>query len=122
LAPRKLDKSEWRAFCDHLSKALLGSDSEAVNASLSVGEEVAAEWVPLLGFAYDPRSDSFDIALGGLEHRVRKPETLYVDEGPSGIAALEVIDGGGLRHRLRLDRPLKPTVRRRLRTKPAGRH
>jgi hypothetical protein len=122
LASRKLDKSEWRAFCDHLSKALLGSDSEAVNASLSVGEEVAAEWVPLLGFAYDPRSDSFDIALGGLEHRVRKPETLYVDEGPSGIAALEVIDGGGLRHRLRLDRPLKPTVRRRLRTKPAGRH
>ncbi len=83
MASRKLDKSEWRAFCDHLSKALLGSDSEAVNASLSVGEEVAAEWVVLLGVAYDPRSDSFDIALGGLEHRVRKPETLYVDEGPA---------------------------------------
>ena len=117
MASRKLDKSEWRAFCDHLSKALLGSDSEAVNASLSVGEEVAAEWVVLLGVAYDPRSVSFDIALGGLEHRVRKPETLYVDEGPSGIAALEVTDDGGLRQRLRLDRPLKPTVRPRLRTK-----
>ncbi len=61
MASRKLDKSEWRAFCDHLSKALLGSDSEAVNASLSVGEEVAAEWVVLLGVAYDPRSDSFDM-------------------------------------------------------------
>ena len=73
MASRKLDKSEWQAFCDHLSKALLGNDSDAANASLTVGEEVAAEWVPLLGVAFDPRSDSFDIALGGLEHRVRKP-------------------------------------------------
>ena len=117
MASRKLDKSEWQAFCDHLSKALLGNDSDAANASLTVGEEVAAEWVPLLGVAFDPRSDSFDIALGGLEHRVRKPKTLYVDEGPNGVAALEVVDGGGLRHGLRLDRPLNPSVRPRLKVK-----
>jgi hypothetical protein len=117
MASRKLDKSEWQAFCDHLSKALLGNDSDAANASLTVGEEVAAEWVPLLGVAFDPRSDSFNIALGGLEHRVRKPETLYVDEGSSGVVALEVIDGGGVRHGLRFDRPLKPPVTPRLRVK-----
>jgi hypothetical protein len=114
VASRKLDKSEWQTFCDDLSKALPGDDSRAVTASLAVDGEVAAEWVALLGVAYDPRSDSFEIALGGLEHRVRKPETLYVDEGPSGVAALEVIDGGGLRHGLRLDHPLKPAVRPRL--------
>ena len=111
---RKLDKSEWQAFCDDLSKALPVDDLRTVTASLAVDGEVAAEWVALLGVAYDPRRDSFEIAIGGLEHRVRKPETLYVDEGPSGVAALEVIDGGGLRHELRLDRPLKPAVRPRL--------
>ena len=117
MTPRKLDKSEWQAFCDGLSKALRGDGLRAVTASLAVDGQLAAEWVALLGVAYDPRSDSFEIALGGLEHRVRRPETLYVDEGPSGVAALEVIDGGGLRHELRLDRPLKPAVRPRLSSK-----
>ena len=113
MASRKLDKAEWRAFCDDLSKALPGDDLSAVTASLAVDGEVAAEWVALLGVAYDPRRDSFEIALGGLEHRVRNPETLYVDDGPSGVAALEIIDGGGLRHGLRLNYPLKPAVRPR---------
>jgi hypothetical protein len=85
-----------------------------ITAAIAVDGKVAAEWVALLGVAYDPRSDSFEIALGGLEHRVRKPETLYVDEGPRGVAALEVIDGGGLRHGLRLNCPVKPAVRPRL--------
>jgi len=85
--------------------------------SLAVDGEVAAEWVALLGVAYDPRSDSFEIAVNALEHRVQKPRTLYVDEGPNGVAALGVIDRRGLRHELRLDRPLKPPVRPRLRVK-----
>ena len=114
MASRKLEKSEWQAFCDDLSKALPGDDLRAVTASLAVDGEVAAEWLALLGVAYDPRSGSFEIALGGLDHRVRKPETLYVDEGPSGVAGLEVIDPGGRRHGLRLNRPVKPAVRRRL--------
>jgi hypothetical protein len=117
MASRKLDKSEWQAFCDHLSKALLGDDPGSVMVSLAVDGEVAVEWVALRGVAYDPHSDSFEIALGGLEHRVRKPKTLYVDEGPNGVAALEVVDGGGLRHGLRLDRPLNPSVRPRLKVK-----
>jgi hypothetical protein len=114
VASRKLDKAEWQAFCDDLSKALPVDDLRVVTASLAVDGKVAAEWVALLGVAYDPRRDSFEIALGGLEHRVRKPETVYVDEGPSGVAAFEVIDSAGRRHGLRLDRPLKPSVRPRL--------
>src|SRR6266850_2459615 len=116
MASRKLDKSEWQAFCDHLSKALVGDDPGSVMVSLAVDGEVAVEWVALRGVAYDPRSDSFEIALGGLEHRVRKPKTLYVDEGPNGVVALEV-DVGGVRHGLRLDRPLNPSVRPRLKVK-----
>lgn len=112
MASRKCDKSEWQTFCDSLSKALLGNGSGTVIASLAVGGDVAAEWVPLRGVAYDPRSDLFDIALEGLEHRVSTPRFLYVDEGPNGVAALEVIDTGGLRHRLRLDHPLRPQARR----------
>jgi hypothetical protein len=73
VTPRKLNKSEWQALCEGLSKALLGEELSAVTASLAIDGEVAAEWVALLGVAYDPRSDSCEIALGGLEHRVRNP-------------------------------------------------
>jgi hypothetical protein len=38
--------------------------------------------------------------LDGLEHRVRTPKLVHVHEGPGGVAALEIIDGRGLRHTL----------------------
>jgi hypothetical protein len=113
MGSRELDKPEWQNFCDRLSKALLAPDSMTETASLVVNEEVVAEWVPLSGVAYDSPSDAFDMILDGLEHRVRAPKLLYVDEGPRGVAALEIIDGTGLRHTLRLDHPLKPLVHRR---------
>lgn len=112
MGSRELDKPEWQNFCDRLSKALLAHDSMTKTASLVVNDEVVAEWVPLLGVAYDPPSDAFDMILDGLEHRVRTPKLVYVDEGPGGVAALEIIDGRGLRHTLRLDHPLRPPVRR----------
>ncbi len=111
MASRKLDKPEWQAFCDRFSKSLVDKGSEPETASLALDHQVAAEWVPLLGVTYDPRSDVFDIILDSLEHRVNTPKLLYVDEGPRGVAALEIIDAGGHRHTLRLDHPLKPRVR-----------
>jgi hypothetical protein len=111
MASRKLDKPELQAFCDRLSKSLVDKCLEPETASLALDHQVAAEWVPLLGVAYDPRSDVFDIILDGLEHRARRPTVLYVDEGPRRVAALEIIDADGLRHTLILDHPLKPPVR-----------
>jgi len=55
MGSRELAKPEWQSFCDRLSKALLGHYSTTETASLVVNQEVVAEWVPLLGFAYDPK-------------------------------------------------------------------
>ena len=107
MGSRELAKPEWQSFCDRLSKALRGHYWRTKTASLVVNQEVVAEWVPLLGFAYDPKKDQLEITLRDLDHRVRQPRTLYVDEGTSGIAAFEIIDAAGLRHRLALSRPLK---------------
>jgi hypothetical protein len=104
---QKIDKSEWRAYCDRLSKALVGRLAKTSSASLVVNHEVVAEWVPLLGIAYEPQKDILDITLRDLDHRVRRPQTLYADEGPRGIAGLEIIDADGLRHSLTLSQPLK---------------
>jgi Family of unknown function (DUF5335) len=108
MGSRQLDKPEWQGFCDRLSRGSLAGGSMGETASLVVNEEVVAEWVPLLGVAYDRPSDAFDIILDGLEHRVRAPRLFYVDEGPRGVAALEIIDGANLRHTLKMSHPVKP--------------
>jgi len=99
---RKLDKSEWHAYCDRLSKDLVGSRSRSATVSLAVNHEVITQWVPLFGIAYEPKKDLFEIVLQDLEHWVHHPQTFYVDEGPKGVAGLEIIDAQGLRHTLSL--------------------
>jgi hypothetical protein len=70
---RKLDKSEWHAYCDRLSKDLVGSRSGSATVSLAVNHEAIA------------------------------------DEGPRGVAGLEIIDAQGLRHTLSLFQSIKFT-------------
>jgi hypothetical protein len=106
---RKLDKSEWHAYCDRLSKDLVGSRSGSATVSLAVNHEAIAKWVPLLGIAYEPKKDLFEIILQDLEHWVHHPQTFYEDEGPRGVAGLEIIDAQGLRHTLSLFQSIKFT-------------
>jgi hypothetical protein len=104
---RKPKKSEWHAYCDHLSKNLANIRSEPVTASLVVNHHRVAEWVPLLGVTYEPKKDLFEIWLQDLEHWIHRPETLYADEGPKGVAAVEIIDAAGARHSLTISHPIK---------------
>ncbi len=60
---RRIDKSGWRAYCDRLSKDLVGSLWETATASLVVNHEVVAEWVPLRGITYEPQKDVLEITL-----------------------------------------------------------
>jgi uncharacterized protein DUF5335 len=106
MATRKLDKAEWRAYCDRISKALVGKQAEVEVASLRLGSQIAAEWLPLLGVAYDPKDDIAEIALDGLDHLIHKPRELYIDESPTGVAGLEIVDAEGIRQIVRLRDPL----------------
>jgi hypothetical protein len=103
---RKLDKAEWRPFCDRMSKVLLGKRAEIEVESLALGSQIEARWLPLLGIAYDPKDDVFEVALEGLDHLIPKPAELYVEAGPTGIAALEIVDREGVRQIVRLRDPL----------------
>jgi hypothetical protein len=109
MGSRELAKPEWQSFCDRLSKALLGHYSVTETASLVVNHEVVAEWVPLLGSAYDPKKDHLEITLRDLDHRVRQPERSISMKGLAG-AGFEIIDAAGLRHSLALSQPLRVTL------------
>jgi len=106
MAIRKLDKEEWLVFCARASRGLIGKRVEIKVASLDLGTQIEAQWLPFLGIDYDPRSDIIEIVLDGLDHLVRNPLELYVDEDPIGMTSMQVIGGDGVRQILMLRDPL----------------
>jgi Family of unknown function (DUF5335) len=70
LINRKLDKAEWQPFLDFLSKQLEGMHTEIEVASLALGDQIEAEWLPLVGIVYDPKDDTCRRTLEGAEHVV----------------------------------------------------
>ena len=101
-----LDKSRWQGFFDRVSKGLIGKRAEIEVASLDLGAQVEAEWLPLLGVAYDPKNDLIEVALENVDHMIRKPREVFVDEGPNGLSSFEAVDGEGRQHIVQLRGPL----------------
>ena len=106
MSTHSVPKSEWKAFFDRLSKALLGKWAEIEVASLDLGDQIMAEWVPLLGISYDERGDQLDVALDRVSHWIHHPNDVIVIENPSGLTSIAVVDREGSRQVIRLKDPL----------------
>jgi hypothetical protein len=89
-----------------MSKALLGKWAEIEVASLDLGDQIVAEWVPLLGITYDSRDDLLDVALDRSNHLIYHPREIVVDGTPASLESVAVIDEGGARQVVRLKEPL----------------
>jgi hypothetical protein len=103
---KKLETAEWKAYFDRISKALGGRLAEIEVASLSLGHQVEANWLPLIGIAYDPKDDILEIALQELDHMIAKPREIAVDEAPNGLTSVEITDSDGIRQIVKLKSPL----------------
>jgi hypothetical protein len=103
---QKLEKGQWRSFFDRLSRGLAGKQAEIEIASLDLGDQVGAEWLPLIGIVYDPKSDVIEVALEGVDHMIRKPHEIYIDNGTQTLKGLEIIDGEGTKQIVKLRDPL----------------
>jgi hypothetical protein len=106
MATVKLDKGAWHAYFDRITKLVVGKQAEIEVASLNIGDQIEAEWVPLLGITYDPKNDLVEVLLEGLDHLIRNPRDIYVDQDPSGLlTSMEVIDTDDVRQIIRLRDP-----------------
>jgi hypothetical protein len=103
---KKLDKPLWRPYFDSVSKALTGKRAEIEVASLQLGDQVEAEWLPLLGIAYDPKDDLIEVGLEGLDHLIRKPLEVWIEGEGLDLTAIEVVDADGVRRIVTLRDPL----------------
>jgi len=103
---RQVPKESWKAFFDLMSKALTGKRAEIEVASLDLGDQIVAEWVPLIGITYDSRDDLLDVALDRAGRLIRRPQEIQVEDGPTGLLSVAVVDAEGTRHIVRLKAPL----------------
>ena len=106
---RVLDKTEWQAYCDRVSKGLSGKRASIEISGLSLGHQTAATSLPLLGIAYEPRADLLEIALEGLDHLIRHPRRISVDDGLGGLRSMEIVDAEDRRQIVQLTEPLMLT-------------
>jgi len=106
MATVKLDKGAWQTYFDRISKLVVGKQSEIEVTSLQLGDQIEAEWVPLLGIAYDPKNDLVEVLLEGLDHLIQHPRDIYVDQGPAGLTSMEVVDTDDIRQIIRLRDPI----------------
>ena len=86
---------DWKPFFDRLARALENNPAEIEVASLDLGDQLLAEWVPLIGITYDPKDDLFDVALEGLDHIVKQPREVRTDVGGGRLIAIDIIDRDG---------------------------
>jgi hypothetical protein len=101
-----LSKSEWSGFFENLSRTLQGKQAEIEVLSLKLGDEIEAEWLPLLGITYDPHNDLVEVALQDVDHMIRTPRDIYVDVGPVGVLTIEVTSADDTREIIRFRDPL----------------
>ena len=106
MAIRKLPKAEWKPYFDRVSRSVIGKRAEIEVASLALGDQIEAEWLPLLGIAYDPKNDLIEIALEGLDHLIPKPRDVHVDEEALGLSRLQIVTADGVQHIVQLREPL----------------
>ena len=101
-----IHKSEWKAFFDRLSGTLTGKWAEVEVASLDLGDQIVAEWVPMYGITYDSKDDLLDVAFDRFNHLIRHPQDIVVEEDTTGVLSVAVVDREGEKQVVRLKQPL----------------
>jgi hypothetical protein len=106
MAAEQIERARWAPFFDNVTKSLIGKQAEIEVASLDLGDQIEAEWAPLIGITYDHKDDLIEIALEELDHLIRSPRAVFVDFGVGGLVAIAIDDGNGNRQIVRLKDPL----------------
>lgn len=103
---RSIPQSEWQSFFDRISQSLLGKWAEIEVAAMDLGDNILAEWIPMLGVTYESRNDVLDVALDRTNHLIRHPKEVVVEEDETGVKSIAILDQEGARQIISLKTPL----------------
>ncbi|NIJ23414.1 DUF5335 family protein [Sphingomonas japonica] len=93
MAIHRIDRRGWHDFFSVFTRGPVGKRAEIEVASLDLGDQIVAEWLPLLGISYDHKSDMVSIALEGVDHLIRSPREIHADYVTDSLLALHIVDG-----------------------------
>ncbi len=103
---RELPREAWRSYFDRLSKVIAGHPVEIEVESLALGDQIEAEWVPLVGITYDHKDNVVEVATEGLDHLIHRPVHIWVEESGAHFVAAEIERADGTTEIIRLKEPL----------------
>jgi hypothetical protein len=106
MSTSKLQKAEWQNYFDHVSRTLEGKLAEIEVNSLALGSVNQAEWVPIMGIAYDKKNDLIEVLLEGLDHMIRKPREVFVEQNGVALVSVEIIDDDHVAQIIKLRDPI----------------
>lgn len=110
MADYSIDKEDWASFLEWVTQGLSGARAEIDVLALDIGAQVEARAVPLLGLAYDHKSDLIEVALDGLDHLIRQPRELSAHEEEDGLMSIRVVDEDDVTQIIKLTGPLNLPV------------
>lgn len=91
----KLERNTWKSYFDNVSRLLDGKRVEIEVASLAIGSQIAAEWLPALGVTYDEQADLLAIMAEGLDHMIRHPREVFIQTAGEELQTISVTDDDG---------------------------
>jgi hypothetical protein len=101
-----VERANWQPAADLLSRTIRGQLARLEVAALPTGDQIEAEWTPLLGVTYDPKDDLFEIQLEGLDHLVHHPRSFAIRERGGLADSVSVLDDAGAEHIVTLREPI----------------
>ena len=107
MALTQLAKSRWQDYFDRVSKVLGAKLVELEVTGLGLGDQVEVDWLPLIGLSYDPKDDVLVVMVEGIEHNIRHPKQIHVEQDVESLYSMEVVDAAGEHHILLLKDPLR---------------
>lgn len=110
MADYSIDKEDWASFLEWVTQGLSGARAEIDVLALDIGAQVEARAIPLLGLAYDRKSDLIEVALDGLDHLIHRPRELTAHEEEDGLISIRVVSEDDVTQIIKLMGPLNLPV------------
>lgn len=104
---KQLPKEQWHEYFDNFTKRFLedlnpeAADIEIISPDL--GDQYEAEFVRVIGVAYDHKDNVLEVALENVDHLIYHPKEIWVVEEDNGfVSTIEVVRDDDTREIIRL--------------------
>lgn len=106
ISNHEIDKDEYENYFDDISKFIKNQHIELGVFGLDIGDQIEAEWAPLDGISYEPKTDTLFVHTKYVDHAIHKPLQIIVAETASQIHAISVKDYERRSHILQFRSPV----------------